>query len=885
MIATRRAGLRRSLMILVSALVVGAVLAPGASASRAALERDPASQVVDGTPFLPTDLGNPSADETTRERANARVVAEHRGRSHPGATSSGSGRILEERATRPATTASATTPMTRQSVAEQVVTPGMFVLNRPQGATSDASLDPTGAIIGTSMVYGGDNRIYAYPTHVNNSFLGNWTLVKFFAVPAGEYWWTSSVSASMYRGRWVAVLPTFEGPSKACAHGWLNIAVSTSGDPRKPWMRFRISIGDAWTDQINVGMSDDKVVLSTNQWDLSTAAGDCLGAPYEGARLRVLDWTDLLDGGTVTSRDVTPATATSYWNWVPATNIPGTAATTTGATVQLAGDKNVGGWGHVVHATITGSAKAATAKVAANEDLTALGTVPQLVGPPATIAALPSGNGFQDERVVSAVYRGGRLWLTSTTSCRLAEDPDFRACARFIELNTTTVPASVVDDASFTAVGRDTFLPVAGFSRDGTSYLVMSASSATAHEPIDEYATWRAPGVVIAGGEDEQKIWSGDLTYEDPYFGDRAAVIAEPGDSRGVWAVYPASTNGWSFSNVETHLIGGLSGTPDGSFKISTDTGWINYQVCYLVLSPATTSPIQAVRWSVSPDVEDTAGGPHLVHGRDSRSLGVVWNIDLADPVLGGTPAPTSATVYVQWQTQDGSWSTPVSRTATIESTPPTVSTPSLAFAGGTVGTTVPVRVSWTASDTPSGLRTVQLFLMRSLPSILQSVQDLPPATTTIIKPLTLGGRYSIEVQGIDLAENSSVGVAPTATFSAIQNSSTSVKYGGTWTTSSSSSYLGGSTRYATKAGAYASYTFTGRGIAFVTTKGPTRGKVEVWIDGVRKTTLNLYTSGTHYRQLVYQTSWPTAGTHTIRIRVLGTSGRPRVDFDAYTKF
>jgi hypothetical protein len=164
-------------------------------------------------------------------------------------------------------------------------------------------------------------------------------------------------------------------------------------------------------------------------------------------------------------------------------------------------------------------------------------------------------------------------------------------------------------------------------------------------------------------------------------------------------------------------------------------------------------------------------------------------------------------------------------------------------------------------------------------------MEDLPPTTMTATRPMTLGGRYTVEVAPIDVADNSNLGSTPVTTFSAIQNTSTSVKYGGTWTTSSSSNYLGGSIRYATKAGAYAQYTFTGRAVALVTTKGPTRGKVEVWIDGVKKATLDLYASGTHYRQLVYQTSWATAGSHTIRIRVLGTSGRPRVDFDAFPKF
>lgn len=38
-------------------------------------------------------------------------------------------------------------------------------------------------------------------------------------------------------------------------------------------------------------------------------------------------------------------------------------------------------------------------------------------------------------------------------------------------------------------------------------------------------------------------------------------------------------------------------------------------------------------------------------------------------------------------------------------------------------------------------------------------------------------------------------------------------------------------------------------------------------------------------RDRVYQTSWPTSGSHTIKIKVLGTAGHPRVDMDAFLKF
>jgi hypothetical protein len=122
-----------------------------------------------------------------------------------------------------------------------------------------------------------------------------------------------------------------------------------------------------------------------------------------------------------------------------------------------------------------------------------------------------------------------------------------------------------------------------------------------------------------------------------------------------------------------------------------------------------------------------------------------------------------------------------------------------------------------------------------------------------------------------------------TASVSSVP-SSANITFVKTWSTSTYSKYLGGSTRYASSAGATVTYAFTARAIAFVSTKAASRGKAEVWIDGVKKATIDLYSATTKYRQIVYQASWATVGAHTIMIKVLGTSGRPRIDFDSFLK-
>jgi hypothetical protein len=110
----------------------------------------------------------------------------------------------------------------------------------------------------------------------------------------------------------------------------------------------------------------------------------------------------------------------------------------------------------------------------------------------------------------------------------------------------------------------------------------------------------------------------------------------------------------------------------------------------------------------------------------------------------------------------------------------------------------------------------------------------------------------------------------------------TRVTYTGTWALSKSTAFWGGQVKAATKLDARASFRFTGRSVAWVTSTGPTRGKAEVFINGSRVATIDLYSATAVNRKVVWVGSSATAVDRTIMIRVLGTSGRPRVDLDAF---
>ena len=123
-----------------------------------------------------------------------------------------------------------------------------------------------------------------------------------------------------------------------------------------------------------------------------------------------------------------------------------------------------------------------------------------------------------------------------------------------------------------------------------------------------------------------------------------------------------------------------------------------------------------------------------------------------------------------------------------------------------------------------------------------------------------------------------------TSTFVAgrAEETSSAIRYGGSWRRIVSRGASGRTVRYATGSGASAQYAFTGRAIAWVSPVGPTRGAARVYIDGRLVGTVNLHRSGFSARQIVFRTWWRSSGSHTIKVVGLGTAGHSRIDVDVF---
>jgi hypothetical protein len=241
--------------------------------------------------------------------------------------------------------------------------------------------------------------------------------------------------------------------------------------------------------------------------------------------------------------------------------------------------------------------------------------------------------------------------------------------------------------------------------------------------------------------------------------------------------------------------------------------------------------------------------------------------------VPSGTSMPE--TLYYQFMTADGHHS-PIAQIDTLVDQ----NGPSLTVAPGftvpaTLGSKPSMTFTWASVDSGAGLAG---FLVSS------SCTAYPYVPTSAFSGkalVTVGVKYCYWVQATDLVGNA-VMVEKTGTAKLFQNSSTSIKFGGTWSAVSASGASGGSVKSSSKAGATATFATSAHAYAIVATKGPKMGAFEVWVNGVKVATVDLKRSSTAYRQVVWQGTRAPSGTSTIKIKVLGTTGRPRVDLDAF---
>ncbi len=280
-------------------------------------------------------------------------------------------------------------------------------------------------------------------------------------------------------------------------------------------------------------------------------------------------------------------------------------------------------------------------------------------------------------------------------------------------------------------------------------------------------------------------------------------------------------------------------------------------------------------------------------HGVDAAMNGipiaassVVWSMTGSGATLSSSGhfqarAPGSATVTAAAAGLTGA----SDMTIVADTFPPVAADPDLRLRrGGTVEAgSVPVTVSWAAA-TDVGTGVAGYELRRRFSGGPWTDVALPSLTTRSIKQrLPLGTAVQYQLRATDRSGN--VGAWQTAAGLSIRlaaEDSSAVHYAGTWRKRSASGYLGGAVRMARAAGARATFSFSGKQVAWIAVRGPARGSARVAIDGSRVGLVGLHSSTVRFRKAVFVSAWMASGSHRISIRVSGTAGHPRVDVDGF---
>ncbi|MFD9288828.1 N-acetylmuramoyl-L-alanine amidase [Streptomyces sp. NPDC060030] len=234
------------------------------------------------------------------------------------------------------------------------------------------------------------------------------------------------------------------------------------------------------------------------------------------------------------------------------------------------------------------------------------------------------------------------------------------------------------------------------------------------------------------------------------------------------------------------------------------------------------------------------------------------------------TLAVGSHTVQVRATHLSGKTSVSAAATVVADRTAPVFSTkPALSLRGGTVNTAaVPLTLKWKASDA---------VLLADVRLTAPVARTYGPTTTSASHTAKSGVATSWKMTAYDRAGN--IGAASVAGTPVILQESSATR-SGTWTTKSSSSYLGGKSYTSGTKNASLTWTFTGRSVAWVVSRASTSGQAYVYVDGVKAATVDLKSSTTAYRQAVWTKSWSASAKHTVKVVVVGTKGRPTLTTD-----
>lgn len=205
--------------------------------------------------------------------------------------------------------------------------------------------------------------------------------------------------------------------------------------------------------------------------------------------------------------------------------------------------------------------------------------------------------------------------------------------------------------------------------------------------------------------------------------------------------------------------------------------------------------------------------------------------------------------------------------------------------------------LAWFAATDTDAVTGYEIWAKEGVDGEYAKVAD-SPTTSATTSGLTNGTTYYFKVRAYNAHGNlgpfsNEEAVAPTSQAGArttrVEDTDSSIVWTDPWTAwGPDSNYTNGTCMYASATDRRASLTFAGSNITVkaIGAKRSDRGKVDIYVDNVLVTTIDMYSATTAYQSTIYQTSGLSSGQHTLTLRVTGTknaaSTASNIDLDCF---
>src|SRR5215472_8164584 len=345
--------------------------------------------------------------------------------------------------------------------------------------------------------------------HKDATLVARFDLNVFFGVQSGFFLSDPRVLYDVASGRWFASATAFNRSFNST----VLLAVSTSADPTTTWNIFTLRPPTAVLfDQPMTGISDDKVVVSWNDYNSTTRV-------FFETQTFVLEKADLVAGQA--PRAVV-FTNTATFRIVPAQAVGST--TTAWAAFDNGQGRSIG----VISFTGTPAANNVVGNLI---PLTTAATAapPNAEQPgPGTPPAIDTG----DDRFTSAFWQDGHLWVSGNDACTPAGDVRARSCLRLMEVATTGATPTVEQNFDAGRTGSYLYYPAVAPDANFDLVVVYSTSDVNTFAGVEaaDQPNGAAPGTLEA----PMTVQPGAATYTGTRWGDYSGAAMDP-DAVHVW--------------------------------------------------------------------------------------------------------------------------------------------------------------------------------------------------------------------------------------------------------------------------------------------------------------------------------------------------------------